>query len=201
MSSLYQLYRGGRSPGAFCKGVFERKPAHSQFDYRVDGKGSLETVTWQSLMNELSERYGVSPDGLVVGDKLAFALIPNFSTYESIGVHMSSLPAGFTFDIVSNNGIVLTSDKYEHDIDSTGAATSETKTAATTPTGLGSPLTTSKAAVFVFKDRAAYVGDCDELVIEIKGIPAVVDGGAGALSSVMMALRVDFENHFDSGRI
>ena len=68
MSSLYQLYRGGRSPGAFCKGVFERKPAHSQFDYRVDGKGSLETVTWQSLMNELSERYGVSPDGLVVGE-------------------------------------------------------------------------------------------------------------------------------------
>lgn len=198
---LYQLYNGGRNQGVFCNGEFDKKPAHSQFDYRIDGKGSSITNTWSRMVKELESIYGLSPKDLVVGDELAFALIPNFTTYESIGVHMTSIPAGFTFDIISGNGIVLTSTKHESVIGTDLGVVSTTHTAGALPTVLGSPLgTSSKTTVFTFNNRIAYVDNCDELILKITAIPALVDGGAGALGSVVMALRVDFDNHFDSGR-
>lgn len=113
-----------------------------------------------------------------VGAQISLFAIPTYAFLTGLGVHIAAEETGFTFDIVTRNGLVLPSD-YGVLVDVTGSACEPTRTATVAagettvdPEGLGQ-LSTSIARDYFWKSCCGEFSlEADELMIEVATMPA-----------------------------
>lgn len=113
-----------------------------------------------------------------VGAQISLFAIPTYAFLTGLGVHIAAEETGFTFDIVTRNGLVLPSD-FGGLVNVTGDTCAPTRTltlstqeAPITPEGLGA-LSTSVARDYFWKSCCGEFSlESDEVMIEVTSMPA-----------------------------
>lgn len=109
-----------------------------------------------------------------VGAQISLFAIPTYAFLTGLGVHIAAEEAGFTFDIVTRNGLVLPDDAALR-VDVTGDACAPTRTLTNSgivPTGLGA-LSTSVARDYFFRSAAGEFSlEADEVILQVASMPA-----------------------------